>query len=279
MISTFRIFVFMKRLQNFVCLVAMLLLPMSVVQAQENRTAFPPQQTTLSPSSPYTELLSDSLRLNTDPVFNIPSQTREMPSSRAGYDIPASRQSADILPVWKGGVVGVYGANDHMPGLMDISSGRMALHQDFGRLHLTLSANANKYWMPMQNSLFTQYGLGGHLSFDVSERVSLHAFGNYYFNNLHASPAISPYAYSTSFGAYADIRFSEHWGTNLGAQRYLNPMNGRWETDPIVTPYYKFNNGTKLEIPLGHLIKRAIWGESSIDQPPMPVMMRPIPGR
>ena len=255
----------------------LLLLPLTVAQAQEEeRTIAPPHPTTVKPPS-YAALASDSLRLSIDPVFNVPSQTREMPSERVGYDIPASRQSAGVLPLWKGGAVAVYGANDHMPGLVDISTGRLALHQDFGRFHLTLSANANKYWLPMQSVLTSQYGLGGHLSFDVSESVSLHAFGNYYFTDLRTSPAVSPYAYSTSFGGYADIRFSDHWGANLGAQSYVNPLNGRWQTEPIVTPYYKFDNGAKIELPLGPLIRQAIWGQPSIDTPPMPMMMRPFP--
>ena len=37
------------------------------------------------------------------------------------------------------------------------------------------------------------------------------------------------------------------WGTDVGVQRYLNPMTGKWVTDPIVRPYYKIN-GKTLEI-------------------------------
>ena len=125
----------------------------------------------------------------------------------------------------------------------------------------------------MQNTLLTQYGFSGHVSYNAASWITLHAFGNYYMGDLRLPPAISPYAYSTSFGGYADVRFSEHWGANLGAQRYVNPMNGRWETEPIVTPYYKFNNGSKLELPLGHLLKDIIWGREQ----PVPMMMRPMP--
>lgn len=220
----------------------------------------------------YTALASDTLRLEVDPVFRVPERTREMPVSRGGYDVTETRMAGGAFPLWRGAALGVYGGTDHMPGLMDRSTGALALHQNFGRLHLTLSANANKYWMPMQNSLFTQYGIGGHASFDVNDWLSLHAFGNYYANNLHASPAISPYAFSTTYGGYADVRFSDHWGTYLGAQRYLNPMNGRWETEPIVTPYYKFDNGAKIELPVGPLLKEIIWGA-----PQPPLMMRPAP--
>lgn len=223
----------------------------------------------------YRAAAADSLRLHVDPVFTVPDETREVPVVRGGYDITSSRQNGGVFRLWKGAALGVYGSTDHMPGLLDLNTGSLALHQDFGRLHMTFSANANKYWMPMQSMLTTQYGFSGHVSYDVNEWMVLHAFGNYYLGDLRMPPAISPYAYSTSYGGYADVRFGEHWGANLGAQRYLNPMNGRWETDPIVTPYYKFNNGAKLELPLGHLLKEIIWGSPNDG----PIMMPPMPPR
>ena len=103
---------------------------------------------------------------------------------------------------------------------MYINSGTLALYQNLGRLNLSLSANANKYWLPMQSTLLTQYGFSGHVSYDAASWITLHAFGNYYIEDLRLPPAISPYAYSTSFGGYADVRFSDHWGANLGAQRF-----------------------------------------------------------
>lgn len=221
----------------------------------------------------YHKMMSDTLRLEVDPVFRVPEQTREMPMVRGGYDVTSDVQSGAAFRLWKGAVLGVFGSTDHMPGLMDIHSGTVGLYQNLGQLNLSLSANANKYWMPMQNTLLTQYGFSGHVSYNAASWITLHAFGNYYMGDLRLPPAISPYAYSTSFGGYADVRFSEHWGANLGAQRYVNPMNGRWETEPIVTPYYKFNNGSKLELPLGHLLKDIIWGREQ----PVPMMMRPMP--
>ena len=229
----------------------------------------------------YRAAATDSLRLHVNPEFAVPDETHEMPVIRGGHDVTSSSQSGAAFPLWKGGAVGVYGGMDHMPGLLDLNTGSVQFYQDFGRLHLSLSANANKYWMPMQSVLTTQYGFGGHVSYHAASWLTLHAFGNYYAGDLRMSPAISPYAYSSSYGGYADVLFSEHWGANLGAERYLNPMNGQWETEPIVTPYYKLNNGAKLQLPLGHLIKRAIWGRDRQGPPIMPsnvpVMMRPVP--
>ena len=258
--------------------IMLLSLSWTIAQAQEvNPSRWYPQAGG-NAITDYRSVATDSLKLDIYPAFRVPEQTLEAPVTRGGYDVTSSKQSGTAFRLWKGAAVGAYGGTDHMPGLLDLSTGALALHQDFGRLHLSLSANANKYWLPMQSSLFTQYGVGGHASIDVNHWLSLHAFGNFYFSNMRATPAVSPYAYSTSFGGYADIRFSDHWGTYLGAQHYLNPMNGRWETDPIVTPYYKFNNGAKIELPIGPIIgdvlRRAVWGE-----PQPPLMMRPVPPR
>ena len=265
------IFATMKRMVRKALGILLTLLPMAAA-GQEIMTGHElvkPESKALD----YHKMMSDTLRLEVDPVFRVPEQTREMPMVRGGYDVTSDVQSGAAFRLWKGAVLGVFGSTDHMPGLMDIHSGTVGLYQNLGQLNLSLSANANKYWMPMQNTLLTQYGFSGHVSYNAASWITLHAFGNYYMGDLRLPPAISPYAYSTSFGGYADVRFSEHWGANLGAQRYVNPMNGRWETEPIVTPYYKFNNGSKLELPLGHLLKDIIWGREQ----PVPMMMRPMP--
>jgi len=176
--------------------------------------------------------------------------------------------------LWQGGFLSINGATVDMPGLMSYETGVVALHQDFGRLHLTALAIANKYWMPMQGTLATQYGIGGNVGFDVSDHLSLHAFGYYYNINPIVGPALSPYISTTAYGGYADIRFSDHAGSNVGIRRYLNPMSGRWTTEPIVTPYFRISKKMKQELPVGGLLKAAIWGDRDN---PLRFQPRPMP--
>ena len=161
-----------------------------------------------------------------------------------------------------------------MLGLMDVATGSVSLHQDFGRLHFVASAVANKYWMPMQSQLYTQYGIGGTIGYDITNAVSLHAFGYYYAQNSLVAPAFSPYVSTTSFGGFAYISFSENFGIEVGARRYVNPMSGRWTTSPIVTPYFHVGKRHKVEIglPLGELLKAAIRGDND-----NPLRYRPQP--
>ncbi len=66
---------------------------------------------------------------------------------------------------------------------------------------------------------------------------------------------------TTTYGGYADIRFSDRFGSNVGVRRYVNPMSGRWTTEPIVTPYFRIGKKMKLELPIGNLLKAAIGGD------------------
>ncbi len=181
---------------------------------------------------------------------------------------------AKSFNLWHGGHLDINGATNQMPGLMDYQTGSFTLHQDFGRLQLSASATANKYWMPMQSTLYTQYSFSGSAAYSISEAVTLHAYGQYYANNPIVGPAFSPYVSTTTYGAYADIRLSDRFGSNIGVRRYINPMSGQWTTSPIVTPYFRVGKRNKVVIglPLGELLKAAVWGDRD-----NPMRFRPQP--
>ena len=193
----------------------------------------------------HAEMMQPSIAAPNDPV--VQSYTQQ------------TRQGGAGLPLWKGAYVGFYGMTDMMPGLMTTDMGSMVLHQNLGRWRFTASAEANKYWMPWQRMLSTQYGVGGNVAYLLSNAVSFHAFGYYYGNQLQVGPAMSPYMNTSTYGGYADIRFSSLFGTNLGVRRYVNPMTGQWETVPIVNPYINIGGG-RLELPLGELMREIIKG-------------------
>jgi len=73
----------------------------------------------------------------------------------------------------------------------------------------------------------------------------------------------------------ADIGgISDRFGSNVGVRRYVNPMSGRWTTEPIVTPYFRIGKRMKLELPIGNLLKAAIWGDRDN---PLRFQPRPMP--
>ena len=174
--------------------------------------------------------------------------------------------------LWNNTNISVSGRTGHMPGLMELATGTISLNHNAGRLHISALAIANKYWMPMQSNLYTQYGFGGTIGYDLGENVVLHAFGYYYANNPLVAPAFSPYVSTTTFGGYADMQISERFGTEVGVRRYVNPMTGRWTTEPIVTPYVKVGK-IGIGLPVGALLKSMIWGDNDNPtrfRPPQP---------
>ena len=55
------------------------------------------------------------------------------------------------------------------------------------------------------------------------------------------------------YGATMSVDMSDRFSMEVGAQRYYNAMRGRWETVPIVIPYYRFEK-FKLGLDVGGLI-------------------------
>ena len=188
-------------------------------------------------------------------------------------------QGGKLFTPWRGAAVVVSGGASSSPGLLDRESGAVTLYQDVGRWSFSASALADKYRFVGMGFLQTRYGVGGTVSYRVSDALSLHAFGYYYGNSSMLSPTVNPYLSTTTYGGYADIRMHKNFGVDAGVRRYLNPMTGQWVTDPIVSPYVKFNNGQKFGFDFGNLLKGLIWGHQDQMMPRGPVRMGPPPPR
>ena len=184
-------------------------------------------------------------------------------------------QGGKLFTPWRGSAVVVTGGADSMPGLLDRESGALTLYQNLGRWDFSASALADKYRFVGMGFLQTRYGVGGTVGYTVNDALSLHAFGYYYGNSSLISPAVNPYLATTTYGGYADIRLHKNFGVDAGVRRYLNPMTGRWVTDPIVSPYVKFNNGQKFGFDFGNILKGIIWGKEDKMMPRGPVRMPP----
>ena len=268
----------MKRLRLLYIL--LLLLSANAMAQTENGSSQLPDHTMDATSTGINKsYLSDSMRLHTDvmrPQLTIPKEPQVVSYTQQ------IKQGAAGFRLWQGATLGFYGTTSQMPGLMNTESGSVIFQQNAGRWHFTASALANKYWMPWQRTLASQYGFGGTVGYDLNDAVSLHAFGYYYANRMQVGPAMSPYVNNTTYGGYADIRFNKTFGANMGVRRYLNPMSGRWTTEPIVNPYIKIGD-SKIEFPLGSLLKAFVWGDDDNPmrfrprpQAPRPVAPRPV---
>ena len=258
-----------RLLASSLLLIVSMLTPVHLVaQTEDDGGRLSGKGADIAPVDITNSLLLDSVHLRTEmirPNVSVP----KVPTLQSYTEV--TKQGGAGFALWRGASLGFYGATDQKPGLMTTESGMVTLHQNLGRWHFTASGNVNKYWMPWQHMLSTQYGIGGTVAYQLSDVVTLNAFGYYYANQLIVGPAMTPYMNSSTYGGYADIRFNKTFGTNLGVRRYVNPMNGKWTTEPIVNPYIKIGDG-KLEFPLGSILKTLIKGNED-----SPRQFRPHP--
>jgi hypothetical protein len=234
-------------------------LPKDSLQQQYDSTLF---KTPIHPMS----LTDAATKLDIDPNL--------YDGRRGSWEVNTIQGGKLFMP-WRGSAIIVSGGADSMPGLLDRESGALTLYQNLGRWNFSASAMADKYRMVGMGFLQTRYGVGGTVSYKLSDAISLHAFGYYYPNSSMISPMVNPYLGTTNYGGYADFRISKNFGVDTGVRRYLNPMTGQWVTDPIVSPYIKFNNGQKFGFDFGHMLKNLIWGKQDQMMPRGPVRMPP----
>ena len=230
----------------------------ATAQTEGNKTLLPEKTAdTLQLINPKLAPLSpDSLLPSV--MVRKPADGLKLNQNFTNYDrtsnLSFANQSFAPFHLWKGADVIVTGYQDEMSGLMATSTGQLALHQSLGRFQITAVGMANKYWMPAQNTLYTHFGYGGNI----------------------IAASMAPYLSTTSYGGFADIRINEHFGSNVGVRRYINPMSGRWTTEPIVTPYVKLGK-SKMEFPIGNILKTLIWGDRDNPmrfRPPVPPPQR-----
>lgn len=191
-----------------------------------------------------------------------------------GVDVPTAGV-ADIAS-WSGGGLYASGSSMSMPGMMGVESGALSFRQDFGRLTFTGSVTATKYGY--FRGLQTGYGFNGSLTYRISDRWSVTAFGAYSIGLTPMTPAMAGYMGAPSFGGYASYDINDHWGISVGAQATKSLVTNQWEAQPIVEPYYRINKDVKIGVNVGGILYNVVkdymdkknHGGSPVMAPPRP---------
>jgi len=163
---------------------------------------------------------------------------------------------ADIVS-WGSGGVYASGSRENLPGLMGIESGALNFRQQIGAFTLTMFGSAVKYGY--FRGLSTSYGFGGELSYRINDNLGITLFGAYYSPAGISQAAMMGNVNVSTFGGYVDWRFHEHWGVKVGARSYRSvAYGGRWETLPVVTPYYRTSGGAEFGVDLGGILYEVV---------------------
>ena len=184
---------------------------------------------------------SSSLRLNlTRPSLIIPYATNPSPLFLGDYS------TSGILFAHRNGALVGAGGQTSIPGIgRSNDASLMYIHSLGSQWSFSVRLDANK--MHMNHFTGQAFGASGTLSYQATDRLVFNVFGGY---NSGYVPGRQSYRY----GGTVAWDITERFGMEMGVQRYYNPLRGGWETVPIATPYYKFNNGAKMGFDVGGLL-------------------------
>ncbi len=190
---------------------------------------------------PTIPLWSDGLQLN-PLATSIPSQSF----------LPGTA----MLGMWGSGGIYATGQSVNLIGLGAIERGSLNLSHNFGNFSVTLFGEAEKYGY--FSGLSTVYGFGGAVSYTINSNLSLTLFGSYHTSSGIVQPALAGYVSTPQFGGFLDWKFHDKWGVKVGAKSYRSIAYGRWETQPIVMPYYRTSSGATIGVDVGGILYQLV---------------------
>ena len=181
-----------------------------------------------------TDRLSDSLAIYQQDW----NGNRQTPLPRFSYDTsPYSRDwsSGGVIARMGGGYLMGSGSHTTYLGMGNTANASVAFTMPVGeRFQVTAGLTGSKYHF--DRTAWNDYGVFGNASFRLNDRLSLNAFGQYYFNQKFHSVAVMPFLGSSSYGGTLGWRASDNFSLDVGARRIYDPYTGRWLTMPIVQP-------------------------------------------
>jgi len=221
------------------------------------------------------EMTSPKVETKKDTVYYLPFRPNVFdPLFPGDYPVfmPMIRNysGVDSLASWGGISLNAMGTYYKHPFLLTSRSVSLGFSGHTDRLYYNVNALATNYaTMPAGN--FYQYGVSGIARYQLSDIVSLTAFGQWYNIDPRISMAAYPFVNTSRYGGYVTIMNDDsRVGVDLGAQRYMDPMTGRWEMAPIVTPKLRIGDNVMISLPVGGAIKNGIDRMNQKNMPPPP---------
>ena len=175
--------------------------------------------------------LKESLRL--------PYQTNPSLLFRGDYS------TSGVLRQFPHGMLFGSGGQTSVPGIGRFNNASLGYQHAFNqRLTLQLGVDAMK--INMIHSTGQAFSTSGALRYQASDRVAFKVFGSYAIGNTYGMD-------THRYGATMSLDMSERFGMEVGVQRYYDAYRGRWETVPVVIPYYNFDK-FKLSLDVGGIL-------------------------
>ena len=111
------------------------------------------------------------------------------------------------------------GSRTNLVGLGEVSNAAISYYYQINsRLVIGGYVGASTLRAPHQSR--NQFEIGTNLSYQITNGVIFHAYGNYMFGQPH--PALGNLYNTSSFGGYFAVDMGERFGMGVGAQTYYN---------------------------------------------------------
>lgn len=169
-------------------------------------------------------------RFSLKSIPSLPYYTNPSPRFRGDY------RTDGVLKQFTHGALFASGGQTSVPGIGRFNDASLGFRHAFNKKwEMQLHANAMK--INMLHSTHQAFSTSGAFLYHPSDRVTLKVFGSYDIGN--------PYGMSTHYyGASLSVDISERFGMEMGVERYYDATRGRWETVPVLIPYYRFKKFT-----------------------------------
>ncbi len=204
-------------------------------------------------------------------TLRLPYQTNPSLLFRGDY------RTGGVLHQFNNGVLFGSGGQTSVPGIGRFNNASLGYQQGLND-RLTLQVGVDAMKINMSHITGQTFSTSGSLMYRVSDRLAFKVFGSYDIGNSYGMS-------TNSYGATMSLDMSDRFGMEVGVQRYYDTMRGRWETVPVVIPYYNFDK-FKLGLDVGGILyeilrnamfdKKGWSGNPTIAPPRFPL---PIRGR
>ncbi len=150
-----------------------------------------------------------------------------------------------VLKQFPHGVLFGSGGQTSVPGIGRFNDASLGYQYAFSQ-KLTLQLGVDAMKINMIHATGQMFSTSGALLYRSSDRVAFKVFGSYAIGNSYGMD-------THRYGATMSLDMSDRFGMEVGVQRYYDSMRGRWETVPIVIPYYNFDK-FKLSLDVGGML-------------------------
>lgn len=186
-----------------------------------------------------------SVQTFTPPRFSLRSVPRLPYTQNPSLLFKGDYSTGGVLHQFAHGSIYGSGSQTSMAGIGRFNNASLGYQHVFNdKFEMMLNVNAMK--INMSHITGQAFSTSGALLYHASDRVTFKVFGSYDIGNN--------YGMSTHrYGASMKLDMSDRFGMEMGVQRYYDDMSGRWETVPMVIPYYHFEKFT-LGLDVGGII-------------------------